>query len=171
MGRMALRRGNRGERNRAPRADPRAELVYGAGIAASGMALAAFPALALERVLKSRRTGWIGILAFAAALKITLAWRGLIQAGESVARDLKAHESERVRDDLRALVSRDTQSLDAPLLAAAAIESLAESAGDAFVAPLFYYLLFGLPGAFVYRAVNTMDSMIHVMFRGINHAE
>ena len=146
--------------DRAPRDDLRAELLYGAGIAASGVAVAAFPAHALERVLKSRRTGWIGILGFAAALKITLAWRGLIHAGESVARDLKAHESERVRDDLRALVSRDTQSLDASLLAAAAIESLAENASDAFVAPLFYYQLFGLPGAFVYRAVNTMDSMI-----------
>ena len=146
--------------NRAPRDDPRAELLYGAGIAASGVALAAFPALALERVLKSRRRSWIRMLVVATMFKITFAWRGLNQAGESVARDLKAHESERVRTDLRALVSRDTQSLDAPLLAAAAIESLAENASDAFVAPLFYFHLFGLPGAFVYRAVNTMDSMI-----------
>jgi len=45
-------------------------------------------------------------------------------------------------------------------LSAAAIESLAENASDSFIAPLFYYRLFGLPGAFAYRAVNTLDAMI-----------
>jgi adenosylcobinamide-phosphate synthase len=43
---------------------------------------------------------------------------------------------------------------------AAAIQSLAENASDSFVAPLFYYSLFGLPGAWAYRAVNTLDAMV-----------
>ncbi len=145
---------------RAPRADSRKELLYGAGIAASGVALAALPALALERIFLSRQKSWGGVLGATVALKLMFAWRELIQAGENVARHLEANAPARVRSDLRALVSRDTQALDAPLLAAAAIESLAENAGDSFVAPLFYYQLFGLPGAFVYRAVNTMDAMI-----------
>ncbi len=145
---------------RAPRGDSRRELLYGAGIAACGVALAALPALALERIVLSRRKSWVGVLVVTAALKLTFAWRQLIQAGENVARHLEANAPARVRSDLRALVSRDTQALDAPLLAAAAIESLAENAGDSFVAPLFYYRFFGLPGAFVYRAVNTMDAMI-----------
>ena len=46
------------------------------------------------------------------------------------------------------------------LVAAAAVESVAENASDSFVAPLFYYALLGLPGALVYRAVNTLDAMI-----------
>ncbi|MBI4787763.1 MAG: cobalamin biosynthesis protein [Chloroflexi bacterium] len=146
--------------SRAPRNNPRAELAYGAGIAAVGITVAAFPALVLGRVLKSRKAGWIGVVGVAAALKMTFAWRGLIQAGESVRCNLQAGAPERVRANLQAMVSRDTESLDPPLLAAAAIESLAENASDAFVAPLFYYQLFGLPGAFVYRAVNTLDSMI-----------
>lgn len=58
------------------------------------------------------------------------------------------------------IVSRDTKSLDEPHLNSAAIESLSENINDSVIAPLFYYLIFGLPGAVVYRAVNTLDAMI-----------
>ena len=148
---------------RAPRDNPRAELLYGAGITASGIAIAALPALAIERWLTGRGNPvWLParIVATAALLKITFAWRGLIRAGQSVQRDLETRAPDNARADLCALVSRDTRELEPSQLAAAAIESLAENASDSFVAPLFYYHLFGLPGAFVYRAVNTLDSMI-----------
>jgi adenosylcobinamide-phosphate synthase len=148
---------------RTPRDNPRAEFLYGAGITASGIALAAFPALAIERWLAGRGNPvWLParIVATAALLKITFAWRGLICAGKDVKRDLETKTADQARDDIRALVSRDTRELNSSQLSAAAIESLAENASDSFVAPLFYYHLFGLPGAFVYRAVNTLDSMI-----------
>lgn len=153
---------------RAPRDNPRMELVYGAGMTASGIALAALPALVIERVLRGQgqpRTGQprglpLRVLVMAGLLKMMFAWRGLIRAGENGQRDLETRAMDDARDDLRALVSRDTRELDAAQLSAAAIESLAENASDAFVAPLFYYHLFGLPGAFAYRAVNTLDSMI-----------
>jgi adenosylcobinamide-phosphate synthase len=77
-----------------------------------------------------------------------------------VQRELEAARPDAARLDLAALVSRNTSRLDTPLLAAAAIESLAENASDSFVAPLLYYQLFGLPGAFAYRALNTMDAML-----------
>lgn len=143
---------------RAPRDHPRAEWLFGAGIAASGIAIAALPAFLLERVLGKR--GRLGIVALGAALKCTLAWRALIGASDRVRRNLQAGNFDAARLDLRALVSRDTAQLDAPLLTAAAIESLAENASDSFVAPLFYYHLFGLPGAFAYRAANTLDAML-----------
>jgi len=107
----------------------RAELVYGAGMTVSGIALAALPALAAERVLRGRGQPQglpLRILATAALLKMTFAWRGLIRAGESVQRDLETRATDDARDDLRALVSRDTRELDASQLSAAAIESLAE---------------------------------------------
>jgi adenosylcobinamide-phosphate synthase len=143
--------------------NPRAELVYGASITASGIALAALPAFVIERLLQ--RIGQprglpLRVLATAALLKVTFAWRGLIRAGKDVQRDLETCAPADARADLRALVSRNTQELDTSQLSAAAIESLAENASDSFVAPLFYYYLFGLPGAFAYRAVNTLDSMI-----------
>jgi adenosylcobinamide-phosphate synthase len=58
------------------------------------------------------------------------------------------------------IVSRPTAGLDAARVAAAAIESVAENASDSVVAPLFWYAAGGLPAAWVYRAVNTMDAMI-----------
>ena len=45
-------------------------------------------------------------------------------------------------------------------MSSSAIESVAEGLCDSVVAPLFYFLIFGLPGAFAYRAINTLDSMI-----------
>ncbi len=68
------------------------------------------------------------------------------------------------------IVGRDPETLDEAGVARAAIESLAESTSDGVVAPLFWLLLFGLPGIAVYKAVNTADSMIghkterHLMF-------
>ncbi len=146
--------------SRAPRGDPRRELVAGACIAASGIAVALVPTVVLERALGPHRRGWAGILIGATVFKVAFAWRDLVGAGEKVRRELEEQAPDAARSDLRALVSRDTSQLDASLLAAAAIESLAENASDSFVAPLIYYQIFGLPGAFVYRAVNTMDAMI-----------
>ena len=58
------------------------------------------------------------------------------------------------------IVGRDTEQLDEPGVARAAIESLAESTSDGVVAPLFWLLIGGLPGILVYKAANTADSMI-----------
>jgi len=58
------------------------------------------------------------------------------------------------------LVSRDTSGLSESQVAAAAIESLTENTSDSILGPLFYYTLFGLPGAFAYRFANTADSML-----------
>lgn len=143
---------------RSPRSSCRTEMLFGAGIAASGIAIAALPAFVIEKFI--RRRGVWGAVILAAALKVTFAWRTLIESGERVRRDLESDRADAARAELRALVSRDTSQLDSSLLSAAAIESLAENASDSFVAPLFYYHLFGLAGAFAYRAVNTMDSML-----------
>ena len=57
-------------------------------------------------------------------------------------------------------VGRDTAALDEAGVARAAIESLAENFSDGVVAPVFWMLIAGLPGAAVYKAINTADSMI-----------
>ncbi len=57
-------------------------------------------------------------------------------------------------------MSRDTADLSAGEVAGAAIESVAENASDSVVAPLFYYVVGGVPAALAYRAVNTLDAMI-----------
>jgi adenosylcobinamide-phosphate synthase len=64
------------------------------------------------------------------------------------------------REAVRHIVGRDPLSLDAHGVARAAIESLAENFSDGVVAPVFWYLLLGLPGLFAYKMANTLDSMI-----------
>ena len=58
------------------------------------------------------------------------------------------------------LVSRDTQELSESEIYKAAIETYAENLSDGVIAPMFYLLLFGLPGIIIYKAINTMDSMV-----------
>ena len=58
------------------------------------------------------------------------------------------------------LVSRDTTTLSNSDVNKAAIETYAENLSDGVIAPLFYLLCFGLVGAFVYKAINTLDSMV-----------
>jgi adenosylcobinamide-phosphate synthase len=58
------------------------------------------------------------------------------------------------------LVSRDTKNLSPSETHKAAIETYAENLSDGVIAPLFYLVLLGLPGAFVYKAINTLDSMV-----------
>lgn len=82
-------------------------------------------------------------------------------------RSLHEHIARTVTDDIEEkrkavsmIVSRDVRKLDEAHLNSAAIESLAENLNDSVIAPLFYFLLFGLPGALIYRAVNTLDAML-----------
>jgi len=61
---------------------------------------------------------------------------------------------------IRYLVSRDTENLSDSDISKAAIETYAENLSDGVIAPLFYLLVFGLVGLFLYKAINTLDSMV-----------
>lgn len=63
-------------------------------------------------------------------------------------------------EKIKYLVSRDTQNLSHSDINKAAIETYAENLSDGVIAPLFYLLCFGIVGLFVYKAINTLDSMI-----------
>jgi adenosylcobinamide-phosphate synthase len=95
----------------------------------------------------------------AVALKATFAGRALLQAARRVENSLAVGRLDQARADLRWLVSRPTANLDAGLVAAAAVESLAENFVDSWVGPLLAYAVFGLGGAYAYRAANTADAM------------
>jgi adenosylcobinamide-phosphate synthase len=68
--------------------------------------------------------------------------------------------AENPRQALSYLVSRDTEAMTETEVYKGALETWAENLSDGVIAPLFYLVLFGLPGIAVYKAVNTMDSMI-----------
>lgn len=89
-----------------------------------------------------------------------LAQRSLYDHVAAVARPLLAGELDAARSAVAMIVGRDTGTLDEAGVATAAIESLAESFCDGVVAPALGLLLFGLPGLFTVKAINTADSMV-----------
>jgi adenosylcobinamide-phosphate synthase len=64
------------------------------------------------------------------------------------------------RSILSHIVRRDPASLSDTQVISAGVETVAEGMGDGIASPLFYYALFGIPGAYAYRAINTLDSMV-----------
>jgi adenosylcobinamide-phosphate synthase len=107
--------------------------------------------------LSCGRWGWIpaGLLAAPG-----LAQRSLHDHVGMVLAALRRGDLDGARLGVGMIVGRDTATLDEPGLSRAAIESLAESFCDGITAPLFWLLILGLPGVWVYKAINTADSMI-----------
>ena len=134
------------------------QLGYGALVA--GLVPALFAGAAALVVRVSAPVPPLQVVLEALALKATFAVRELGRAAAVVGAALGDGRLDDARAGLRALCSRDARSLDAPRVAAAAVESVAENASDSAVAPLLYYLVLGLPGAVAYRAVNTLDARI-----------
>ena len=96
----------------------------------------------------------------ALATAVVVSGRGLARAALEVSAALAAGDEVRARELLPALVGRDPAGLDAAEIARATVESVAENTVDAVVAPALWAALAGAPGAFGYRAVNTMDAMV-----------
>lgn len=99
---------------------------------------------------------------------ILLAHRSLVDHVNAVARDLRLSTGDG-RRAVAMIVGRDTAEMDRPEVARAAIESAAENFSDGVIAPAFWFLVFGLPGIVIYKAVNTADSMVG--YRTLRHAE
>jgi adenosylcobinamide-phosphate synthase len=89
-----------------------------------------------------------------------LAQRSLHDHVEAVLAPLRVGDLPAARAAVGMIVGRDTADLGADDIAAAALESLAESFNDGVVAPAFWLLVGGLPGLFAYKSVNTADSLI-----------
>ncbi|HZT50386.1 MAG TPA: adenosylcobinamide-phosphate synthase CbiB [Stellaceae bacterium] len=122
-------------------------LVVAAALAGLGLALA----------LHRFRLGWA---IEAAVVAILLAQKSLFSHVAAVAAALQGEGLAAGRAAVGAIVGRDPESLDEHGVARAAIESLAENFSDGVVAPALWYALLGLPGLFVYKTANTLDSMI-----------
>ena len=98
--------------------------------------------------------GWINIIVSACIASMFIAHRMLHDAVLNIV------EAKDKRAAIAMLVSRDTQDLSESDVYKAAIETYAENLSDGVIAPLFYLLFFGLPGIILYKAINTMDSMV-----------
>jgi len=133
--------------------------LRGATATAGGVAVSALVAAATDAAV-ARLPARIRPALRAAGLWPLLALRGLCDAAVRVADALDDDDLDRARSGLRWLVGRDLTGLGPPLLAGAAVESVAENLSDAVVAPLLYGRLAGLPGAAVHRFANTADATV-----------
>ncbi len=93
-------------------------------------------------------------------LKTTIAIRGMQKHALAVVDAVEKGDLDSARNYLSMIVKRDTKHLDKNHILSAVLESVSENTVDGVTGPLFYYAIFGLPGAFAYRAINTIDSMV-----------
>ena len=100
------------------------------------------------------------ILVSAILLKTTIAIRGMEKHALAVTNALENDDIDEARTNLAMITKRKTKNLDKNHILSGVLESISENTVDGITGPLFYFALFGLPGAFVYRVINTIDSMI-----------
>ncbi len=130
-----------------------------AGVVAALIVIALAGGLALA-VQAATPASWTRVVLLGILAWPFLALRSLHDHVAAVARPLQAGDLEAARTAVSMIVGRDPANLDQAGIARAAIESLSENTSDGIVAPVFWGLLFGLPGIVGYKAVNTLDSMI-----------
>jgi adenosylcobinamide-phosphate synthase len=143
--------------------NPQVEKANGVLLAITVMLVVSLPVFALLFWLR-QSFGVYGqifyIIVGAVLFKATFAVKGMGYYTKPIAAALKKHDLAEARKWLPYIVRRDPNSLNERQIASAAVESIAESTTDGITAPFFFYALFGVPGAFAYRVVNTLDSMV-----------
>ena len=97
-----------------------------------------------------------GIILF----KLTIAIKGMERHALAVLDAVEKNELNKARTNLSMIVKRNTKNLDKNHILSGTLESLSENIVDGITGPMFYFAIFGLPGAFAYRIVNTIDSMV-----------
>ncbi|AIJ05164.1 cobalamin biosynthesis protein CobD [Methanocaldococcus bathoardescens] len=102
----------------------------------------------------------LNYLIYAFVLSTTIGYKSLFEFCKKPIEYIKNGDIEKARKAVQHIVSRDASKLDEEHILSAAVESLSENITDSIIGALFYAVIFGLPGAFVYRAINTLDAMI-----------
>ena len=93
-------------------------------------------------------------------LLFTISPKSLAAAGREIYQYLQQGNLKQARFKVGWIVGRDTKNLDVPNVTRATVETIAENIVDGIISPLFFFLLGGAPLAMLYRAANTMDSML-----------
>ncbi len=137
---------------------PVKKLAAGAVFVCAVLVLSVTPLLLLL-YLTRRAHGAVWFLVRVVPAWQILAMRSLYDAAEDVRRPLEKKQTEEARHAVSMIVGRDTDRLDEEGIIKAAVETVAENTSDGVVAPLFYMFLFGVAGGWIYKVVNTMDSM------------
>ncbi|WP_217559554.1 adenosylcobinamide-phosphate synthase CbiB [Paenibacillus sp. GbtcB18] len=129
-------------------------------VLAAAVMLAAFAAMTAVTAIAAAVHPWLGYAVTTWFISTTIAVKGLKDAARLVAVPLAAGDWAAARKYTGYIVGRDTKNLDEGELTRAVVETVAENTVDGVVSPLFYALIGGAPLAMLYRAANTLDSMV-----------
>ena len=144
--------------------DPKIEKLLGTFIILIPVSIVTGLLLILDLGISLISTDWItivvSILVGIILFKTTIAIRGMERYSLAVVDSLENDNLDSARVNLSMIVKRNTKNLDKNHVISGVLESISENTVDGITGPLFYYALFGIIGAFVYRIVNTADSMI-----------
>jgi adenosylcobinamide-phosphate synthase len=148
-------------KGKSKNSNPKIEKANGVLMALTIILVVSLPVFALLFWLRLLPYGEILYIIMGAILfKATFAITGMGQYTKPIAKALKQKDLSEARKWLPYIVRRDPNSLNERQIISAAVESIAESTTDGITAPFFFYALFGVPGAFAYRVINTLDSRV-----------
>ncbi len=148
-------------KRKAKSPNPHVEKANGVLMALAIMMVVALPVFVLLFWLRTLPYGEIIYIILGALLfKATFAVTGMGQYTKPIAEALRKKDLDAARKWLPYIVRRDPNALNERQIISAAVESIAESTTDGITAPFFFFALFGVPGAFAYRVINTLDSMV-----------
>ena len=139
---------------------PSMQKAWGVVLVVGVVAVFALAAYVLLQVVYGLFTEPLQILITAVLLKCTFSIRRMREYALDLASAVRRNDYAEARSILRHIVRRDPATLTDTQVISAGVETVAEGMGDGIASPLFYYALFGVPGAFAYRAINTLDSMV-----------
>lgn len=141
---------------------PRTQFVYGAFITITIIAIFTIPAFLLLNYL-NENAAFLYIIIGGFMLKPAFCLKeqqGVAKRVMDFLSDKEKHEEPPEIRTLLSLVDRSKDDLPEPPIISASVRSLIENAVDFFVTPLFYFLIFSVPGAIMARVINTLDSML-----------
>jgi adenosylcobinamide-phosphate synthase len=140
--------------------NPVNEKINGILLALFVIALFAAPAFLILFWVR-QLLGWLPYIIIAAVLlKMTFAMKCMSQYTLPIADAIEKGDVDEAKSLLHYIVRRDPATLDERHVISAGVESIAESTTDGVTSPIFFFALFGVPGAFAYRVINTLDSMV-----------
>jgi adenosylcobinamide-phosphate synthase len=139
---------------------PRIERLNGVLLGLFTIALFTIPAHLMLFLIQQ----YFGLIAYiivaSLLLKPTFAVKCMEKHTHPIARNIEQGDIEQARRLLSYIVRRDPKKLNTQQIISATVESIAEGTVDGITSPLFYYALFGVPGAISFRVINTLDSMV-----------
>ncbi|NIP62621.1 MAG: cobalamin biosynthesis protein [Nitrosopumilaceae archaeon] len=140
------------------------ELVFGVflviAITATVLSLILLLQVGLHLIKPELLSFILSIIVTSVLLKTTIAIKEMERRTNAIIYSIDKNDLISARGNLSMIVKRKTGNLDKDHVLSGTLESIGENIVDGITGPLFYFGLFGLPGAFVYRTVNTIDSMI-----------